>query len=335
MAERLVVHLAEPYAIDGAQLNIGVSVGIALHPADGLTAEQLLKSADIALYKAKEDGRGRFCFFEPAMDAALQDRYALERDLREALAEGRLEAYFQPICEADSGRLLAYEALARWTHPTRGRVSPQVFVSLAEETGLIGALGLSVLRTACRQAASWPPEVRLTVNLSPLQFLEPALDTQILRVLDDTGLDPGRLGLEVTEGALIRNGEEALATMQTLRRSGVQIYLDDFGTGHAGLSYLLRFPLDGLKIDRSFVGRLTTDDRAAEAVVRAAMLLGEYLQLDVVAEGVETNAQRARLLELGCQQAQGHLFGGPIPACDLRQPCSQLDPSEGLSAAVR
>ena len=330
LAERLVAHVAEPYAIDGIQVSIGVSVGIALYPADGLTADHLLKSADIALYKAKEDGRGTSCFFEPAMDAALQERYALEQDFRGAVTQDRIDVHFQPICDAQSGRAVAYEALARWTHPDRGPISPQVFVPVAEEAGLVGALGRAVLRKACREAAGWPSDLGLTVNLSPVQLLDTHLAAQVLGILDETGLDPGRLGLEVTEGALIRNGEEALATLRALRRQGVRIYLDDFGTGHAGLSYLLRFPFDCIKIDRSFVGRLATD-RAAEAVIRATLLLGESLGIEVVAEGIETGAQRARLVELGCRRLQGYLLG--VPARDVAERGAPTDRDGGLETA--
>ena len=318
LAERLVADLAKPYEIGGAQLVIGTSIGVALHPADGLTADHLLKSADIALYQAKEDGRGTFRFFEPEMDQRLQERYALERDLREAVAEGRLDIHFQPICDAHSGRPLAYEALVRWTHPVRGSIPPSVFIPLAEEIGLIPDLGRFVLRAACAEAAKWPRHVHLTVNLSPLQFLDPGLDEQILSILHDAGLEPGRLCLEVTEGALIRNGDEALAIIRALRRRGVRVYLDDFGTGHAGLTYLLRFPFDCIKIDRSFVGRLATD-RAAQAIVRAAMLLGENLQLDVVAEGVETAAQLDLLRGLGCRRVQGFLLDRPRPAREIAE----------------
>ena len=321
LAERLVSCLGEPYELRGAQVVVGASIGVALFPTDGRTEEDLLKNSDIALYKAKRDGRGTFCFFKPEMDAALQERYALECDLREALAHDRLEVNFQPICHAVSGRLLAFEALARWTHPTRGPVSPQLFVSLAEETGQIGRLGLVVLRAACREAATWPETIRLNVNLSPLQFLDPHLDRQIIDILAETGLEPARLGLEVTEGALIRNGDEALASMHALRKWGVRIYLDDFGTGHAGLSYLLRFPFDCIKIDRSFIGRLAHDG-AAEAVIRAVMLLGERLELDVVAEGVETEVQRAQLINLGCAQIQGFLLGKPRTASEALDYCT-------------
>ena len=316
LGQRLVTRLAEPYGIEGHQLLIGASVGVALYPADGQTADHLLKSADIALYRAKEDGRGTSRFFAPEMDQRLQDRYALEQDLREVITEGCLEVHFQPICAADSGRTLAYEALVRWAHPVRGSIPPGVFIPLAEATGLIPALGSFVLRAACAEAANWATEIRLAANLSPLQILDPGLNTQMLAILQETGFDPGRLDLEVTEGVLIRTGEGALAAMRTLQQQGVRIYLDDFGTGHAGLAYLLRFPFDGIKIDRSFVGRLATD-RAAQAIVRATMLLSENLGLEVIAEGVETSAQLDLLRDLGCRQVQGFFVGTPRPGHEL------------------
>lgn len=333
LAQRLVAALSEPYEIEGHQIAIGASVGVALHPADGPTADQLLKSGDIALYKAKEDGRGRSRFFEPDMDFRLQERYALERDLREAVAQDRLHVHFQPVCATGSGLPLAYEALARWTHPMRGSTPPQVFIPVAEETGLIAALGRSMLRTACTEAVRWPPGIRLSVNLSPLQFLDPSLDEQILCILRDTGLDPSRLDLEVTEGVLIRNGDGALALMHSLQRHGVRICLDDFGTGHAGLSYLLRFPFDCIKIDRSFVGRLATD-RAAQAIIRATMLLSENLQLDVVAEGVETEAQLDLLRGLGCRQVQGFFVGMPRPAHEISGDHVQEGHRDGLAVVL-
>lgn len=327
LAQRLVAALSEPCEIEGHQLAIGASVGVALYPADGLSADQLLKSGDIALYKAKEDGRSRFHFFEPDMDFRQQERYALEQDLREAIANDRLDVHFQPICAAGSGLPLAYEALARWTHPVRGSIPPQVFIPVAEETGLIAALGRCVLRTACMKAVKWPRAMRLAVNFSPLQFSDPSLDEQILRILHDTGLDPGRLDLEVTESVVTRNGEAALALIHAIRRHGIRVCLDDFGTGHAGLSYLLRFPFDCIKIDRSFAGRLATD-RTAQAIVRATMLLSENLHLDVIAEGVETEAQLDLLRNLGCRQVQGFFLGIPRPAREI--PMSQ--PQEGSSA---
>ena len=333
LGQRLVSCLAEPYDIDGVLVSIGVSVGIAVYPKDGATAELLLKSSDIALYKAKEDGRGQACFFEPEMGRKLQERLALELDLREAIANEVLDVEFQPICDSNTGQLLAYEALARWTCPVQGSISPAIFVPLAEDTGLISALGRLILRRACREAVQWPAPIQLTVNLSPLQFLDPDLEEQIGSILSETGLQPQRLGLEVTERALIRNGEDTLVAMHGLRRRGIRIYLDDFGAGHAGLSYLIQFPFDYIKIDRSFVERLTTD-RAAEAVIRATLLLGEFLRIGVVAEGVETEAQLQSLRGLGCHQVQGLLIDKPRPGRQLTEDRFWRGYGEGLQATL-
>lgn len=323
LAERLVATLAQPFELRGAQTTIGASIGVALFPADGLTAEQLLKSADIALYGAKEAGRSTFRFFEPEMDMRLQERCALERDFSEALASGRIEVHFQPICNIATSQPVCYEALARWTHPERGVVSPSVFIPLAEEIGLIPALGRFVLRAACEAAVTWPASIRLAVNLSPLQFIEPDMAEQICECLHEAGLEPRRLDLEVTEGLLIRNAEAALDAIGKLRQQGVRVYLDDFGSGHAGLTYLLRFPFDGIKVDRAFVAKLDTD-RASQAIIRAAMLFSEHLQLSVIAEGVETEAQLESLRAFGCHQAQGFLLGRPRPGHEISHGHHQL-----------
>lgn len=316
LGKRLVACLAEPYSIGDAQLTIGMSAGIALHPENGQTAAHLLKSADIALYEAKEGGRGQVCFFEPEMDRAVRERYALEHDLREAIALDRIDVAFQPICDVASGRLLAYETLARWTCVERGPISPKVFIPVAEEIGLIWTLSRSILRMACRAAAKWPHHVRVTVNLSPLQFLEPDFHEYIRDILSETGLEPGRLSLEVAESTLTHNSEQTLATMHLLRDQGINFYLDDFGTDHAGLSYLVRFPFDCIKISRVFTERFVSD-RAAEAVIRVAVFLGDFLQIDVLAKGVETPTQRDLLQSLGCRQVQGFLLDQPRPSHDI------------------
>ena len=313
LGQRLIGDLSEPYDLERRQLRIGVSIGVAVYPQNGREAEQLLKSADIALYAAKQDGRGRVRFFEREMDRRLLERAEIERDLREAIAEDRLEVHYQPICDATSGRPIGYEALARWHHPGRGHVSPAVFIPVAEEAGLISALGHNILRTACRTAAGWPGNRYVTVNFSAVQLSDAGFEQVILDVLRETGLAPNRLGVEITEGVLIREGDAVPDALRVLQRQGVRILLDDFGTGHAGLSYLVRFPFDCIKLDRSFVARVV-DDKAARAVIRAALVLSESLQLDVVAEGVETTEQLDALRRLGCPRIQGYLFGAPMPA---------------------
>jgi diguanylate cyclase (GGDEF)-like protein len=317
LASRLIETVSEPYIFEGRQLSVGVSIGVATYPKDGIDPEQLLKSADIALYAAKEGGRGTFRCFSPEMDRRIQERVAVERDLREAIERDELAVHYQPICDAASGRPFAYEALARWNHPARGWISPAMFIPLAEETGLVLRLGQAVLRAACRTAAGWPADIRLTVNISPVQLFNPDFEATVLEVLQESGLAPDRLGLEITEGVVIRNAVAVAAVLRRLQRRGIRILLDDFGTGHAGLSYLVRFGFDCIKLDRSFV-MAALDDPAAQAIIRATVVLSEDLHLDVVAEGVETEAQLALLCRLGCRRVQGYYYGKPQPPELLR-----------------
>ncbi len=317
LARRLIETVSRPYIFEGRQLTVGVSIGVATYPNDGTDPEQLLKSADIALYAAKEDGRGTWRCFSPEMDRRIQERVAVERDLREAIDRDELAVHYQPICDAASGRPFAYEALARWNHPARGWISPAMFIPLAEETGLVLRLGQAVLRAACRTAAGWPADIRLTVNISPVQLFNPDFEATVVEALQQSGLAPERLGLEITEGVVIRNPATVAAVLRRLQRRGIRILLDDFGTGHAGLSYLVRFGFDCIKLDRSFV-MAAIDDRAAQAIIRATVVLSEDLHLDVVAEGVETEAQLALLRRLGCRCVQGYYYGKPEPAERLR-----------------
>jgi diguanylate cyclase (GGDEF)-like protein len=319
LARRIIADLTKPYETSGRQLRVGVSIGIARYPDHGRVSEDLLKSADIALYAAKESGRGTCQLFSHEMDRRLQERIELESDLRQAIADNAIQPYFQPICDATSGEPRSYETLARWDHPLRGNVSPAIFIALAEEAGLIVPLGLAVLRSACQTASRWPGDIGLTVNVSPIQLLNSDFEMSVLDILRETGLAPRRLGLEITEGVLIGNGEVVAAALQRLQRYGIRILLDDFGTGHAGLSYLVRFGFDCIKIDGSFVARML-DDKAAQAVIRATLVLSQELQLDVVAEGVETPEQLALLQSLGCHKIQGYLHGRPRP--DWYEPCA-------------
>jgi diguanylate cyclase len=316
LAERLIKAIAEPFDLDGQQMIIGASIGVAIYPTDADTGDDLIRAADTALYRAKADGRGTYRFFEAAMDARLQERRTLERDLRQALAVGQFEVHYQPLVGCSSESVVGFEALVRWRHPERGLVSPADFIPLAEESGLILPLGEWVLRTACLEAAQWPGDQRIAVNLSPIQFRHADLAQEILTILAETGLTPQRLELEITEGVLIEDTERTLATLCTLKAAGISISLDDFGTGYSSLSYLQRFPFDKIKIDRSFIWEM---ERNADsmAIVRSVIALGRSLRITVIAEGVETTEQLALLRTENCDQVQGFLLGRPVPAKDL------------------
>ena len=313
LADRIVRQLSTPFRIDGHQVLVGVSIGTAVFPDHGATPDELLRCADIAMYQAKEVGRGQHCLFDPAMDAALQERRALEHDLRDAVASEALALHYQPLVCCATGRVEGYEALLRWCHPTLGPISPAVFVPLAEETNLILPLGLWVLETACRAAAGWAEPARIAVNLSPAQFRQPDLSAIILDTLTRTGLPSSRLEIEITEGVLIDDPARAMALLSGLRAAGVRISLDDFGTGYSSLSYLRQFPLDKIKIDKSFIDTMTEDDQAA-SIVKALVGLAHTLKLTVTAEGVETAAQLEALQAQSCNQVQGYLLGRPAAA---------------------
>ncbi|WP_083467717.1 putative bifunctional diguanylate cyclase/phosphodiesterase [Methylobacterium tarhaniae] len=317
LADRIIAALGRPFALDGQDVTIGASVGIALAPEHGDDPDGLLRKADTALYAAKADGRRTRRLFEPAMDAALQSRRALERDLRAAIAAEALEVHYQPLVATGSLAVTGCEALLRWRHPDRGFVSPGAFIPVAEETGLIAPLGEWVLRRACREAAGWPGGVRVAVNLSPAQFRTPDLVGTVARALAESGLDPARLELEITEQVMLEESTANVAVLHRLRGLGVRIAIDDFGTGYASLSYLQAFPFDKIKIDRSFtaaVGREAT----AVAIVQAVIGLGASLGITTLAEGVETEAQLAFLRRSGCGEVQGFLFSRPVPADELR-----------------
>ena len=253
LAARLIGIISAPYEVDGQALSVGVSIGIAVGPGDGDDCDRLLKSADMALYRAKAEGRGAYCFFEAEMDARLQARRRLEIDLRAALAADALEVHYQPLVQLGSGEVAGFEALVRWNHAERGNVPPIDFIHLAEETGLIAPLGAFVLRRACMEAASWPDHIKIAVNLSPLQFRAGTLFEQVREALEAARLKPERLELEITESLLLEKSDQVLATLHALRALGVRISMDDFGTGYSSLSYLRSFPFDKIKIDRSFV----------------------------------------------------------------------------------
>ncbi|MGI4951858.1 MAG: putative bifunctional diguanylate cyclase/phosphodiesterase, partial [Janthinobacterium lividum] len=322
-----------PFDMEGRQASVGGSVGVAVSPRDGTDGVTLLRLADIAMYRAKEEGRGAFRMFEAAMDEQLRDRRTLEADLRRAIAAGEMEVHYQPIVGCADGVVLGFEALVRWNHPGRGRIAPGDFIPLAEECGLIVPLGLWVLETACREAAGWALPLRVAVNVSPAQFHHQELSRQVAGILAASGLAPARLEIEVTEGLLIDNPHRALSILSEIKARGVRISLDDFGTGYSSLSYLQRFPFDKIKIDRSFVQGLGRD-RQAEAIVRAVIAMADSLGLTVTAEGVETAEQLTLLQAQRCDQVQGYLTGRPLPPAELWPLTSPATPQEASLAAV-
>ena len=313
LAGRLVDLVGRAYVVDGHMLNIGCSVGVALAPEDGDDPDTLLKNADLALYRAKADGRGVFRFFKPDMDAKMQARRSLELDLRRALALKEFDLAYQPQVSAHDGRVTGFEALLRWRHPERGQISPADFIPLAEEIGLINPIGEWVLRSACAEAARWPSDVSLAVNLSPVQFRGAKLASVVTNALAQSGLPAERLELEITEGALLDNTDTVLNMLNTLRSLGVRISMDDFGTGYSSLSYLQKFPFPKIKIDQSFV-RSMDESPDCSAIVRAVIALGRSLGMKTTAEGVETEAQRDRIRAEGCTEIQGYLTGRPMTA---------------------
>lgn len=317
LADHIIAALARGYEIEGYRIVVGASVGVAVSGEDGRTGDDLLRNSDLALYRAKADGKGRFRFFEPAMDAALQTRRMLELDLRDALQREELTVHFQPLVDMASARVVGCEALARWTHPQRGPISPAEFIPVAEETGLILALGEFVLRAACREAAHWDPEMIIAVNLSTVQFRASGLVDQVRRAIADAGLAPHRLELEITESILIDDKDSAMRILAELRALGVRIALDDFGTGYSSLAYLSSFPFDKIKIDRSFVRDVENRPDAA-AIIRAICSIATTLGMSTTAEGVETWRELEWLRRHGCDEAQGFLFSRPVSAAALR-----------------
>jgi diguanylate cyclase (GGDEF)-like protein/PAS domain S-box-containing protein len=318
LAGRLVEVLSAPYEVDGHQVVVGVSVGIAIAPADGNDRDQLLKNADMALYRAKVEGRSTYRFFEAEMDARAQARRVLELDLRAAIKNGEFELHYQPIVDVSTGQVIAFEALLRWNHPNRGMVAPLDFIPVAEETGLIGPIGEWVLRQACREALRWPDHIGVAVNLSPVQFKNRQLVQTVISALTASGLAPARLELEITESVLLQDSEGTLATLHNLRSFGVRISMDDFGTGYSSLSYLRSFPFDKIKIDRSFIQDLATR-RDCMAIVRAVTGLGTSLGIATTAEGVETQSQLDSLRAEGCTEVQGYFFSAPKPAGEIQR----------------
>ncbi|MGH6779352.1 MAG: putative bifunctional diguanylate cyclase/phosphodiesterase, partial [Bradyrhizobium sp.] len=316
LVTRVFDAIRTPYDCLGHHLTTDASIGVALSPDHGTELEHILKNADLAMYAAKAAGRHTYCFFDPKMEARVRARRELEVDLRQAIANGGLEVHYQPCVSLQDDRVTGCEALVRWRHPARGMISPAEFIPIAEDTGLINQLGEWVLATACADAASWPDNIRLAVNVSPVQFKSSTLALRIMAALASSGLPADRLELEITEAVLIRDDEAALAILHQLRAIGVRIALDDFGTGYSSLSYLQRFPFDKIKIDRCFVDDIA-EPGGSPSIVQAVVNLANARQMTTTAEGVETLAQKELLRTLGCSEMQGHLFSAARPAAGL------------------
>ena len=318
LAQRIIASMSEPFEIDGHQAVIGASVGIAVGPGDGLRPDKLLRNADLALYRAKGDGRGTLRFFEPAMDLQMQTRRIMERDLRKALPSGEFELYYQPVVNLVNSEISGFEALIRWNHPENGLVSPATFIPLAEEIGFIVPIGEWVIRQACATAAQWPGDLQVAVNISAAQFRSPGLMQVIVGALATSGLHPTRLEIEITESVLLHNREATLAVLHQLRALGIRIAMDDFGTGYSSLTYLRSFPFDKIKIDRSFVKDIT-ESTGSLNIVRAVAALANGMGMTATAEGVETREQLDRITSEGCTEMQGFLFSKPLPAQEIER----------------
>ncbi|SDT20801.1 bifunctional diguanylate cyclase/phosphodiesterase [Bradyrhizobium canariense] len=330
LVKRIYETIREPYECLGHHVTTDASIGIAMAPHDGTDLDQLLKSADLAMYGAKSDGRRTYRFFEAEMDARVKARRTLELDMRQAIVDGAFELHYQPVVNLHSNEIVGCEALLRWRHPVRGMISPAEFIPIAEETGLICEIGDWVLATACAEAAGWPSNIRLAVNVSPVQFRSHAFSLKVANTLAATGLSANRLELEITEAVLIRDDETARTLLQHLRSLGVRIALDDFGTGYSSLSYLRRFPFDKIKIDRSFVDGITESD-GSSSIVQAVINIANAQNMTTTAEGVETESQREMLRDLGCTEMQGFLFSRPRPVMEIR---SLLSPETNCVAAA-
>jgi len=331
LSKRIRDSVIKPYQVEGHQIVTDISIGISVAPMDAVESDELLRNADMALYDAKADGRGTFRFFEPEMNTRMKVRRELEMDLRKALASEQFELYYQPLVVLETNEVNGFEALLRWNHPTRGLVSPADFIPIAEETGLIVPLGEWVLKAACDEAVNWPEHIKVAVNLSPAQLNCRNLVSMVNAALNESGMKPRKLQLEITETVLLQNTFTTLATLHELRKMGVQIALDDFGTGYSSLSYLRSFPFDKIKIDRSFIQDLSNGAEPL-AIVNAVAGLAKCLNMTSTAEGVETQQQMDVLQAIGCTEMQGYLFSHARPAHEIRQFFSQT-PARKAGAA--
>jgi diguanylate cyclase (GGDEF)-like protein/PAS domain S-box-containing protein len=318
LAHRIIETLSRPYEVDQHTLHVGASVGLAIGPRDGRTAEMLIRSADLALYKAKDAGRGVYHAYEPALHSQAEERRVLEMALREAVANGEMHLAYQPVVDARSGSLRGFEALLRWTHPKLGSIPPSKFIPLAEEARLIAPIGEWVMRTACEEAARWPGQLRIAVNVSPDQLLTPNFLSVVTSSLAQSGLPPERLELEVTESVFMHEGSGATKVLERVLDLGVRLSLDDFGTGYSSLGYLSRTRFSSIKIDRSFVTAASRGEREAVAIIRAVVALAVSLDMATTAEGVESESEHRMVQDLGCTKVQGFYFGRPLPVEEAR-----------------
>ncbi|MGH6942851.1 MAG: putative bifunctional diguanylate cyclase/phosphodiesterase, partial [Geminicoccaceae bacterium] len=336
LAEKILGRLAEAFLLEGHEIHISASIGITVFPLDHHDPLNLVKNADMAMYRAKTTGRSNYQYYEHDMNLAFQAKKALERDLRKALASDELALFYQPQIDARSNAIIGAEALLRWIHPERGHISPAEFIPIAEESALIVPLGEWVLRTACMQNKAWQdlglPPIRVAVNLSAVQFLYRDLIGVVVQSLKESGVSPGRLELEITEGVLMRDSEATMATLRRLSQLGIQIAVDDFGTGYSSMAYLKRFSVNKIKIDQAFVADVTTD-RGDAAIVNAVISLAHGLDLTVAAEGVERFGQADYLRAHGCDELQGYYFGRPMPASEFEQRLRQVANEKSSSPA--
>ncbi|EPR16101.1 diguanylate cyclase [Sphingobium indicum IP26] len=317
LARAIITDVSQPYMVEGTAVVIGVSIGISFCPQDGVTADELIRNADLALYAAKGDGRGVYRFYSPEMHADAEDRRQLEEDLRRALVENALHLVYQPVVSSRTEQIAGYEALLRWQHPVRGAISPTLFIPIAEESGLIGPIGEWVLRTACRDAAQWADGVRVAVNVSPIQFANQGLPSIVMNALAASGLTAERLELEITESVFLNDDDGTDLMFSRLKGIGVRLALDDFGTGYSSLGYLKKAPFDKIKIDQSFVRGAAIKGSPNSAIIKAIVSLAEALGMDTTAEGAETQDELALIRNLGCSHIQGYVYGRPLPAADV------------------
>ncbi|KQS04223.1 diguanylate cyclase [Sphingomonas sp. Leaf357] len=331
LARTIIAALSQPYFIDGSSITIGCSIGIAIAPEDGADSETLVRNADLALYAAKADGRGIHRFFRSELLLGAQNRKLLEDDLRKALAQDEFHVAYQPVVSARTERIVGYEALLRWDHPTRGAVSPAEFIPVAEDCGLIEAIGEWVLRTACDEAASWPYDIRVAVNVSPIQFANPALPAIVTSALARSGISPDRLELEITEGVFLNESASSEKMFKSLKRLGVRLALDDFGTGYSSLGYLKKAPFDKIKIDQSFVKGAAIAGNRNAAIIKAIVTLADTLGMETTAEGVEVQDEIQLIRDLGCTHIQGYVYGKAARAAEVVE---QMEAKGGMATAT-